>query len=207
MEPEHPMWVEFARCMAPMMGMPSQLAAQAILQGSQEPMRVLDIAAGHGLWGLAFANQNPNAKVVAQDWPNVLEVARENAQAFGASDRFETIPGSAFEVDFAGPYDLILLPNFLHHFDPPTNEELLRKVRSALQPGGKLAVVEFVPNEDRVSPRTSAAFSMVMLTQTPSGDAYTFPELESMLAKAGFGKIERQPIGPSPQTLILAENP
>src|SRR3954468_22509620 len=155
--PEHPVWVNFARAMAPMMVMPADMLARLVLGRSNgKAGRVLDIAAGHGLYGLAFARQDPAAKVVAVDWPNVLAVARENAERAGVADRFGTIPGSAFEVDFAGPYDLVLVPNFLHHFDPPTCERLLRKVRAALAPGGRAVTLEFIPDDDRVSPPSAA---------------------------------------------------
>src|SRR6185369_2508977 len=94
--------------------------------------------------------------------------------------RFETIPGSAFTADFGSGYDLVLLTNFLHHFDVPTNEALLRKVHAALKPGGRAVTLEFVPNEDRVSPPVAAEFSLMMLGNTPAGDAYTFSELDRM---------------------------
>src|SRR6266849_1711009 len=103
--------------MAPMMAMPSQLLAKLADPNANQRLQILDIAAGHGLFGLAFAKRNPQAEVTALDWPNVLEVAKENAQAAGVADRFETRPGSAFDVDYGTRYDLILLTNFLHHFD------------------------------------------------------------------------------------------
>src|SRR5204863_9150698 len=124
--------------------------------------------------------QYPNAEIVAQDWPNVLEVAQENARAAGVSDRYRTLPGSAFDVEFGSGYDLILLTNFLHHFDVPTCERLLRKVHAALGEGGRAVTLEFVPNEDRVTPPDQAAFSLNMLALTPGGDAYTFAALDSM---------------------------
>ena len=72
----------------------------------------------------------------------------------------EKLPGSAFDVEYGGPYDAILLTNFLHHFDVPTCVGLLKKVRAALKPGGVAATLEFVPNEDRVSPPMAAAFAL-----------------------------------------------
>src|SRR5580658_321013 len=123
LEPENPMWVEFARSMAPMMAMPAELIA-TMFAGSK-PIRVLDISAGHGLYGIAFAKLNPSAKVVGVDWGNVLEVAKENAGKAGVANRYSTIAGSAFDVDFGAGYDIVLIPNFLHHFDPATNEKLL----------------------------------------------------------------------------------
>ena len=205
LEPDHPMWVRFARAMAPMMAMPSQLIAKLVDPGADKKIRILDIAAGHGLYGLAFAKQNPQAEVTAVDWPNVLEVARENAQAAGVGDRFQAKPGSAFDVDYGSGYDVVLLTNFLHHFDKETCETLLRKVHAALAEGGRAVTLEFVPNDDRVTPPQAAAFSMMMLGVTPGGDAYTFAELNEMLAKAGFAHSEMHELPPTIQRVIVSQ--
>jgi 2-polyprenyl-3-methyl-5-hydroxy-6-metoxy-1,4-benzoquinol methylase len=164
---------------------------------------VLDIAAGHGLFGIAVAQQNPQAHVVAVDWAAVLGVAKGNAERAGVADRYEALPGSAFDVDFGEPYDIVLLTNFLHHFDHATNVGLLKKIYAALKPGGRAATLEFVPNEDRISPPMPAIFSMTMLTTTPSGDAYTFRELEAMYREAGFERISAQAVPPSPHTVVM----
>jgi hypothetical protein len=67
---------------------------------------------------------------------------------------------------------------------------LLKKVRAALKSGGRAAILEFIPNDDRVTPPTAAAFSMVMLVNTQSGDAYTYAEIESMAKNAGFARVD-----------------
>jgi ubiquinone/menaquinone biosynthesis C-methylase UbiE len=203
--PENPVWVKFARAMAPMMALPAQLMAQLVDQAADRKLKILDIAAGHGLFGLAFATRNPQVEVVALDWPNVLEVAKENAEHAGASQRYSTIPGNAFDAEFGSGYDLVLLTNFLHHFDPPTCETLLRKVRAALGDGGRAVTLEFVPNEDRISPPDTAGFSLMMLGSTPSGDAYTFTELDQMFANAGFSHSEIHALTPSIQHVIISE--
>ena len=200
-EPDHPMWVEFARSMASLMHMPAQLLAQQF--AGSNSIRVLDISAGHGMFGLAFAQSNPNAKITGLDWANVLEVAKENAQKAGVADRYSTIPGSAFDVDLGSGYDFILIPNFLHHFDAATNEKLLRKVHAALAPGGLVLAPDFIPNEDRVSPARDAMFSMQMLG-TPGGDAYIFAELDKMFRSAGFSRSELRELSPFPQRLVVA---
>jgi SAM-dependent methyltransferase len=201
--PENPVWIEFAEKMAPMMGPMAAPLGAVVLDGHSGPMRVLDIAAGHGLFGIEIAKQNPQAHVTGLDWANVLKVAVANAQKSGVADRYDLLPGSAFDVDFGGPYDVVLLTNFLHHFDRPTNIALLRKVRAALKPGGRAITLEFVPNEDRVSPPMPAAFSMVMLATTAAGDAYTFSELSAMYADAGYGKVTAHPIPMSPHTVVV----
>ena len=202
--PEDPVWVEFARSMAPFMTMGSEALAKIVARPG-EAQKVLDISAGHGLYGLMVAKANPVAQIYAADWANVLEVAHENAVKFGVTERFHTIPGSAFDSDLGSGYDLVLVPNFLHHFDQPTCVKLLRKLRAAMKPGATLAIVEFVPNEDRISPPMAAAFSLQMLGGTDAGDAYTFRELNQMVREAGFGEGQPQPLAPTPQTLISAK--
>ncbi len=201
---ENPIWVEFARSMAPMMMMPAEVISQLVEAHKGAKCRVLDIAAGHGLFGINIARHNPQAEIVALDWPQVLEVAKENARKSGVESRYSAIAGSAFDVEFGGTYDLVLLTNFLHHFDPPTCETLLRKVRAALQPGGRAVTLEFVPNDDRVTPPEAATFSMIMLGSTPNGDAYTFAELERMFQNAGFSRSEHHRQPPMPESVIIS---
>jgi ubiquinone/menaquinone biosynthesis C-methylase UbiE len=203
--PEHPMWITFARAMGGLMVPASHGLAEIIPLDRARPARVLDIAAGHGMWGIAFARTFPNAHIVALDWVSVLQVARENARSLGVADRFSTIAGNAFEVDLGANYDVVLLPNFLHHFNVADCVELLKKVHAALRPGGYVAIVEFVPNPDRISPAASAGFSLVMLATTPEGDAYTLAEYQDMLAQAGFEAPALHPLPASVNQAVIAK--
>jgi len=203
MAPDHPMWVQFARAMAPLAAMLAESAAEALGADTHQTWKVLDIAAGHGMFGIAIARHNPQAQVVGVDWAAVLEVAKENARKVGVHDRYKTLPGSAFEVDLGGNYDVALVPNFIHHFDPSTNEKLLRKVHAALKPGGRVAIVEFVVNDDRVSPPAAAMFTLTMLAGTPHGDAYTYREMETMLRNSGFKSVSAHPTPNMDQQVIV----
>jgi 2-polyprenyl-3-methyl-5-hydroxy-6-metoxy-1,4-benzoquinol methylase len=203
-EPDNPVWVQFAQSMGPMMAPMAGPLGKIALEGRQGPMNVLDIAAGHGLFGIELAKQNPHAHVTGLDWAPVLRVALDNAKKAGVQDRYDMLPGSAFEVEFAGPYDVILLTNFLHHFDADTCTSLLKKIRRSLKSGGAVATLEFVPNDDRVSPPQAAAFSLTMLATTVSGDAYTFRELADMHSHAGFSNVTAHPIPMSPHTIVMA---
>jgi 2-polyprenyl-3-methyl-5-hydroxy-6-metoxy-1,4-benzoquinol methylase len=203
LEAQHPMWIEFARSMAPLMEMPAQLIATMLDADSGKKWKVLDIAAGHGVFGITLAKRNPNAGIVAVDWPNVLEVAKENAQAAGVANRYRTLPGSAFDVEFGTGYDVVLLTNILHHFDMPSNETLLRKVHAALAPEGRAVALEFIPNEDRVSPPIAATFSLTMLGNTPGGEAYPFSDYQRMFGNAGFSRSELRPLPPSFEQIVI----
>jgi 2-polyprenyl-3-methyl-5-hydroxy-6-metoxy-1,4-benzoquinol methylase len=201
---DNSVWVKFAHGMMPMMMPASQMMAAKLDFPADKKIKVLDIAAGHGIFGISIAQRFADAEIYALDWEHVLEVATENAQKFGVADRHHTIVGNAFEADFGTGYDVILLTNFLHHFDPPTNEKLLEKVRAALTDGGKVLTLEFIPNDDRISPPAEALFSLIMLATTSSGDAYTFTELKQMFENAGFSHNEHHPLTPLPQHMVIS---
>jgi hypothetical protein len=204
--PEDPIWMEFARGLMPLMVPASQAIAQHLqgpLNGVAAP-KVLDIAASHGMFGITIAQKYPKAEIYAVDWANVLQVAKENARRAGVADRHHLIPGSAFDVDLGKGYDVVLVTNFLHHFDIRTNESLLKKFSGAMNQGGQLVILEFVPNDDRVSPPAAAMFSMTMLANTDAGDAYTFAELERMCGNAGFKNAKLIPLQAGPNSLVIA---
>lgn len=202
--PDSEMWVRFARGMMGMMMPAAQMIAECVGFESDRKLKVLDIAAGHGIFGITVAQKYRNAEIYAVDWANVLQVASENAGKFGVAARHHLIEGSAFDVEYGDGYDVVLLTNFLHHFDKQTNEKLLRKIHKSLADGGRVMTLEFVPNNDRISPPSEAMFSLVMLAATPAGDAYTFAELKEMFENAGFSSNEHIPLGLLPQHLIVS---
>jgi len=198
----HPAWVDFARYMAPVLRIAAQETEKLVR--TEAAIKVLDVAAGHGLFGITVAQHNPKARIVALDWPSVLKVAKEHAQRSGVSDRYSLLPGDAFEVALGTGFDVVLVPNFLHHWNRATIEAFLRKVHTTLSPAGRIVVVEFAPNDDRISPPVAAAFVMNMLALTPEGDAYTASEYREMLLKSGFSGCEVHPLLPTPHTAIVA---
>lgn len=204
--PDDPIWVRFARGMVPMTLMPAEfMANQTDFLAGRAGARVLDVAAGHGMYGIAVARRHPGVELVAVDWQPVLELAREHAEQAGVGHRYRTRPGSAFDVDLGGDYDLILLTNFLHHFDAATCEALLRRLRAALRPGGRLFTLDMVPEPDRVTPPPAAGFAFTMLNSTPAGDAYTFDELRRTLEAAGFAQNEHLRLPGGMQSVIVSQ--
>jgi ubiquinone/menaquinone biosynthesis C-methylase UbiE len=204
--PDDPIWIEFAKGMAPMM-VPAAQAIAGILAaelGSRSSAKILDIAASHGLFGITVAQRLPQAHIYALDWANVLEVAKENAGKQGLAERYHLLPGSAFDVDYGAGFDAVLITNLLHHFQPSENEKMLKKAHAALNPGGQVILLEFVPNDDRVSPPVPALFSLTMLGSTPQGDAYTLAEYSGMFRNAGFETPRLISLDPMPQSLVVA---
>jgi SAM-dependent methyltransferase len=208
--PDSAVWVDFARGMANFMRPVAESLAEALSLQGPTALRVLDVAAGHGLFGVELARRRPDAHVTALDWAAVLEFARETAHEAGVGDRFDTRPGSAFDAELGGPYDLILIPNFLHHFDKPTCIAFLKRVGASLarpqadRPGGLVAIVEYTPDPSRVSPPVPALFALSMLIGTPAGDAYTAEDLAQMCDQAGLDDVAIAPLAGTHQTLVRA---
>jgi hypothetical protein len=165
--------------------------------------RVLDLAAGSGVWGIALAEASEAVRVTAVDWPEVIPVTRKTAGRFGLGERFSFVEGDLLEVDFGSGFDVATLGHILHSEGRERSKKLLAKVFGALASGGTIAIAEFLVNPERTGPVGSLFFAVNMLVNTESGDTYSFEEIEGWLREAGFvdARLLEAP-GPSP--LILA---
>jgi len=199
---ERLVWVDFARGMGPMSRVVAELTERVIHSTSE--VKVLDLAASHGMYGIAVARHNPKARIVAADWPSVLAVAKENAERAGVADRLTLLPGDLLKVPFGTGFDVVLIPNLLHMWDRATINVMLKKIHGALAPNGRIVIVEFVANDDRVSPAGAASFIMNMVANTAGGNVYTSSEYREMLAESGFTGFQATPLPPAEHTAIVA---
>ena len=179
------------------------LADALVSETGDAPMRVLDVAAGSGVWGIALAQRSLNVRVTAVDWPQVLDVTLAVAARHGVGDRVEARAGDVFEIDFGGDYQAVVLGHILHSFGESRNRALLAKVHQALAPGGALAIAEFLVDEARAVQANGLIFAVNMLVNTEDGDTYSFPEIAGWLKEAGFENV-RTMEAPGPAPLILA---
>src|SRR5580698_9928197 len=63
------------------------------LESATAPVKVLDIAAGSGVWGIGVAMASPHVRVTAVDWAEVIPVTQKVAARFNLADRFAYISG------------------------------------------------------------------------------------------------------------------
>jgi len=204
--PEHPCWVQFARARAPIGAANGKRLATLLGSSSSGAIRVLDIACGHGHYGIAIAKANPRAEIFAQDWPAVLDVAVGNAREAGVAERYHTIPGDVFGVTLRGGYDVVLITNFLPDFGPAECERLLTRIRHALTNDGRAVALQWIPDDDRLSPPTAPSLALSLLAETPGGNVYTYRELADMFRRAGFTRTELRELGPSLQRVVIAHH-
>jgi len=183
------------------MSYPSAQALAAALHLDQG--RVLDLAAGSGVWGIALAQNSPGVRVSAVDWPNVLPVTEKTAVRFGLEDRFNFIPGDLLSADFGSGYDVATLGHILHSEGEARSRKLLEKTWESLAPGGTIAIAEFLVSHDRKGPVTGLFFAVNMLVNTDEGSTYSFEEISDWLFDAGFLNPHLLEV-PGPSPLILA---
>jgi len=182
------------------------LAHHLELEKSTSAVRVLDIAAGSGVWGIALAQSSASVTVTAVDWPNVLPVARKFAAQFGLSDRLTTIAGDLHYVDVEGPYQIATLGHILHSEGEERSRQMLKKVFAALSSGGTIAIAEFVLNDDRTGPPGPLIFSVNMLVNSDEGDTFTYSQIRQWLEDAGFVNVRPLDV-PVHSPLMLATKP
>jgi SAM-dependent methyltransferase len=181
-------------------------AARALAAAFPNAKRVLDLAAGSGVWSIPLAQNSKEVRVTAVDWPGVLPATKRMTERMGVAGQYELRAGDLHEADFGQGYDLAALGHILHSEGEARSRELLGKVFPALVPGGAIAIAEFIANENRSGPPLAMLFAVNMLVNTEEGDTFTVPEIFQWLAEAGFVDARLMEV-PGPFPLILATKP
>ena len=183
-----------------------RLADHLKVAKAKEEVRVIDLAEGSGIWGIAQAQKSPRVRVTALDWAGMIPTTKRIAEKFAVRDRFDFIEGDLLEADFGSGYDLATLGHILHSEGEQRSSQLLKKTFRALKSGGTIAIAEWLVNDERTKPLPSLMFSVQMLVNTEKGDTFSFNEIKQWLEDAGFKKV-RKLEAPGPSPLILATKP
>ena len=175
---------QFAKAMADV-GRVSAAATSKILD-LDGVRRLLDIGGGPAIYAIEFARRYPDLEVVVFDSEATLTVAESNIRAAELEDRVTCRSGNALEDDLGGTYDLIFLSNVVHIYSAATNKRLLSRCATALEPGGRLVIKDFLLDDDRLGPPGGAVFAVNMLVSTEGGDCYTVSEVNDWLSEHGL---------------------
>ena len=183
-----------------------KLADHLKVAKAKEQVRVIDLAAGSGIWGIAMAEKSPEVRVTAVDWAGMIPTTKRITEKFGVRDRFDFSEGDLSEANFGCGYDVATLGHILHSEGEERSRQLLEKTFRALKSGGTIAIAEWLVNDDRTKPLPSLMFCVQMLVNTEKGDTFSFNEIKNWLEDAGFKKV-RKLEAPGPSPLILATKP
>jgi cyclopropane fatty-acyl-phospholipid synthase-like methyltransferase len=161
---------------------------------------MLDVGAGASPLGIELLRRTSGTTLVAQDRRSIVGAALRHARDAGVRDRVTALPGDAQAVAFPGPFDLILMVNFLDYLDEADVTKMLRKARAALSPAGTLAICGPLLDDGRTAPRDAAAHALLLVALGANGHVATFGETAQRLRRAGCSSV----IAKRSASLVLA---
>jgi len=149
--------------------------------------RVLDLGGGSGAYAIAFCRRGPDIRATVFDLPTAVPLTREHVAEAGLSERIDIQAGDLCSDEFGSDYDLVWISSICHMFGPEENIALFRKASASLGPNGRIAVRDFIMDDDKTSPRFGAIFALNMLVNTARGSSWSRAEYAGWLREAGFG--------------------
>ncbi|HYN85642.1 MAG TPA: methyltransferase [Pyrinomonadaceae bacterium] len=145
--------------------------------------KIVDVGGGHGGLLTAILRANPDARGVVFDQPEIVAGARELIGREGLTERCETEGGDFFE-GVTGGGDAYVMKWIIHDWDDERALTILRNVRRAIPPQGRLLLCEqVVPEGGGPSPAKMMDLQMLVMT---GGRERTETEYRELLKKAGF---------------------
>lgn len=156
--------------------------------------KALDIGGATGTVSRLFAGRG--VEVTLFDLPSVVDLARKELSDipnlfFFGGDFNEKLP--------EGPFDIVFLGNVTHIYGPDKNAALFKRVANALNPGGTIAILDFVRGMSPSAP----FFGLNMLVNTGEGGTWTVEEYTDWLKAAGFDDIEFINVDKRDQQLVV----
>lgn len=170
--------------------------------------RILDLGGGTGTFSVAFARAWPGTRVTLLDLPAGLSVAREVIPGrLLASGRIRLAECDFTREPIPGRYDAIFVSNIIHARSPEENCSLLRDLRRSLEPGGHVAVRDYIMDDSRTRPVRGAIFALQMLLHSGVGRTYTYQEVRQWLREAGYSRIKRIGYRGDDHAIVLGRSP
>ncbi|MFQ5949811.1 MAG: methyltransferase [Nitrospiria bacterium] len=156
-----------------------------------EAKSLLDLGGGAGSYAFSLIRKTPGLCATIFDRPPAAMVALAEARRAGLSKRVSVIGGDLFCDNYGGPYDAVFYSNVIHIYGPKENLQILKKIKMALKPGGRLIIVEYFLEKDHAHPPEVSSFALMMYLITASGNCYTWDEVRHWLRRFGFSRIRR----------------
>ena len=164
---------------------------------------IADVGGGHGRLISAILRSAPTARGVLFDLPSVVAGAGPVLEAAGVANRC-AVEGGSFMDSVPDGADAYVMKSIIHDWDDEISEKILRNVRTAIAPNGRLLLVELVLPE-RATANWGAVLDMEMLV-SPGGRERTRAEFANLLARCGF-RLTRVVDTATPMSSIIEAAP
>ena len=173
-----------------------------------QKLRVLDVACGSGVYGYTIARRNPQAQVVGLDRRNILKIAARQANELGVTEQVQHRPGNILSLRYGQEeFDLVIISNVFHQYNPQHVRQVLDKAHEALRPGGRIVINDFVADDKRQQATDALLMSVDMLIYTPDGEAHSLLEYRTWLEEAGFVDMAYHSLPQNLTSVFIARKP
>lgn len=180
------------------------LAASGILPAREASFRLLDVGGASGTYTEAFLELFPRAEATIFDLPVGIAQAKKRFADHPFGPRVRLAQGD-FTVDPLPPgADFAWVSAIIHQFDREETRLLYGKVHDALNPGGVIAVRDYVMDEQGLRPLDGALFGINMFVNTKKGRVYSLPEIREDLESAGFAQVKLAVDAPTMGAVVSA---
>jgi SAM-dependent methyltransferase len=154
--------------------------------------RLMDLGGGSGVISLALLGRQPHLEAVVVDMPNVCAAGREIAEERSMAKRVTYREADFLQDELPTGFDLVLECDV-----GPYSEALFRKIRAALNPGGRLVVVDHFVSDADVAPPSCLFWAFEGSLANPDLVYTTTDEIQARLARAGFQVLSESVLPPA----------
>lgn len=166
--------------------------------------RLLDVGGGHGLYSVKFCERYPELRATVFDLPQALEVASNVIESEGMGNRVSVQAGDYWVDDLGSGYDVVLVFNILHQHLPDRNNELLRRVAGALNPGGLVVILDQVSGKTLGrTARAGVSVTGLNMFLAGGGQTYAATEVAGWLRQSGFDRCRTKRLLRSPGIALV----
>jgi SAM-dependent methyltransferase len=177
--------------------------ANAALVPVANPLRMVDVAGGHGAFSMAMCRRYPSLEATVLDLPPSAAVGRRIVEEQGFADRVSFTEGDVFELGLGEGLDVVSVFNLVHHLSEERDRELCRMAREALRPGGCLVIGDSVRPEPGEEVSEHGAISSLLFYAWSHSRNFTPSEIRGWMEEAGFEQVESHRNERSPWRIVV----
>jgi SAM-dependent methyltransferase len=161
---------------------------------------LLDLGGAHGIFAAALCRRHPPLRAMVLDLPAAVAQAAPILAGEGLGERVVHQAGDALRADLGSErWDVVLLSHLAHHFDEPTNRELVRRIAVALRPRGVLAIHEVIRGRRPGDGGGGlGALAGLYFALTSESGTFSFEELAGWQRDAGLVPRAPRPLRTAP---------